>query len=496
MNDSNLLGKKRGPNLSEVNTSLYLPRKLFLMSQRRRFHFEISERKFFLRIFDVFWVLLTLYLAGLFFKFEYFTINSEFWVWTCVLVIYLSLFSSVFELYDLQKASKYDTVLKNVFLASSVTVLFFLLTPLLTPVLPNNRLQIIYFYLAIVLTMLLWRFAYIGFISSPRFYKRVLVIGDAFDMEIISDQLKRADPNYSVVGYLNTASQTNEKNSVSKNGIFHYSSENLTSIIRRHKIDEILISDIDSETERSDLNDQIFVLLRRGFPVRDFNQVYEEKTHRIPVQLIERNFYEFFRFSRSNDNTFYLFFHRLSDIVISVIGLILGAVLIPFIYFGNLLGNKGSLFYSQERVGQHGRIFKIIKFRTMEINAEINGAQWAQKNDVRVTRFGKFLRRSRLDEIPQFYNILKGEMSFIGPRPERPVFVKELSESIPFYDTRHFIKPGLTGWAQVMTDYADSHADSVEKLQYDLYYIKYRNIFLDITILTKTLSTIIFFRGQ
>lgn len=132
----------------------------------------------------------------------------------------------------------------------------------------------------------------------------------------------------------------------------------------------------------------------------------------------------------------------------------------------------------------------------MELNSEPNGAQWAQKNDARVTRFGKFLRRSRLDEFPQFYNILKGEMSFIGPRPERPVFVKELSESIPFYDTRHFIKPGLTGWAQVMTDYADSHADSLEKLQYDLYYIKYRNIFMDITILTKTLSTIIFFRGQ
>ena len=129
-------------------------------------------------------------------------------------------------------------------------------------------------------------------------------------------------------------------------------------------------------------------------------------------------------------------------------------------------------------------------------DAEPNGAQWAQKNDSRVTRFGKFLRRSRLDEIPQFYNILKGDMSLIGPRPERPYFVKELAEMIPFYDTRHVIKPGLTGWAQVMADYGDSHGDSLDKLQYDLYYIKHRNVFLDITILTKTLSTIIFFRGQ
>lgn len=495
MEDSKLLTKKQVPNLSEVNSSLYLPRKNFLMSRRRSIHFEISERKIFLRIFDVFWVLVTLYLTGVFFDLEYFTINSEVWVWTFMLVIYLTIFSTVFELYDLQKASKYDSVLKNVFLASSVTVLFFLLTPILTPVLPGNRLQIIYFFLAIVGSLLVWRFAYINFISSPRFYKRVLVIGDSFDMHLIADQMKKADPNYSVVSYLNTGSNKVGKHT-SDDGIVHYTSERLTTIIRRHKIDEILISDIDSETERAQLNDQIFVLLRRGFPVRDFNQVYEEKTHRIPVQLIERNFYEVFRFSRSNDNKFYLFFHRLSDVVISILGLLLGSVLIPVIYLGNLLGNRGNLFYKQERVGQHGQVFNIIKFRTMELNSEPNGAQWAQKNDVRVTRFGKFLRRSRLDEFPQFYNILKGEMSFIGPRPERPVFVKELSETIPFYDTRHFIKPGLTGWAQVMTDYADSHADSLEKLQYDLYYIKYRNIFMDITILTKTLSTIIFFRGQ
>ena len=495
MEEAELLTKNRRPDLSEVNSSLYLPRKFFRMSQRRRIHFEISERKIFLRIFDIFWVLTTLYFTGLFFHLDYFTINADFWVWTLMLTLYLTLFSSVFELYDLQKASRYETVLKNVFLASSVTVLVYLLTPILTPVLPNNRMQILYFYLAVVFALLVWRFAYIRFISSPRFYKRVLVIGDAFDMDKIADQLLRADPNYSVVSYLNTGSEQNREIK-SRKGISHYHSESITNIIRRHKIDEILINELDPENDSADLSEEIFVLLKRGFPVRDFNQVYEEKTHRIPVQKINRNFYEFFRFSRSNDNKFYQIFHRTADIIISVIGLVIGFILVPFIFLGNLVANRGSLFYKQERVGRNGEVFEIIKFRTMELNAEPNGAQWTTKNDSRVTRFGKFLRRSRLDEIPQFYNILKGEMSFIGPRPERPFFVKELSEAIPFYDTRHFIKPGLTGWAQVMTDYADSHADSLEKLQYDLYYIKYRNIFIDITILTKTLSTIIFFRGQ
>lgn len=132
----------------------------------------------------------------------------------------------------------------------------------------------------------------------------------------------------------------------------------------------------------------------------------------------------------------------------------------------------------------------------MVTDAEKNGAVWAQKNDIRVTRFGKFLRKSRLDEIPQFFNVLIGEMSLIGPRPERPVFVRELSEKIPFYETRHVVKPGLTGWAQVMGSYGSSEEHSLEKLQYDLYYIKHRSLFMDLSILLKTISTVIFYRGQ
>ncbi|MEG9328934.1 sugar transferase [Salinimicrobium catena] len=466
------------------------------MSRRRRMHLEISERKVFLRIFDLIWVFAALYLTSVFFSMNYYRISADFWIWTLVLGSYLMLFSTVFELYDLQKASRYEAVLKNVILTTSVTVLFFLLTPLLTPVLPDNRMQIVYFYLAIAVSMLLWRFTYISLISTRRFEKRVLIIGDSFNVDLISSQLQRADPYYNVIGYVNTAKEEEAANEHFKPGIYRYSAEDLTSIIRRHKVDEILISDIEPEAEISDLNEQIFVLLKRGFPIRDYSMVYEEKTHRIPVQHIERNFYKFFRFSSSNDNKFYLFFHRTADIFLSILGLIIGALLIPFIYLGNLIANPGPLFYKQKRVGKNGEVFDILKFRTMPCNAEPNGAQWTKKNDGRVTRFGKFLRRSRIDEFPQFYNIIKGEMSMIGPRPERPVFVEELSELIPYYDTRHFIKPGLTGWAQVMTDYADSHADSLEKLQYDLYYIKHRNVFLDITILVKTLSTIIFFRGQ
>jgi exopolysaccharide biosynthesis polyprenyl glycosylphosphotransferase len=491
------LTENKTSKLSGLNTFLYLPPKFFLMSRRRRIHLEISERKLFLRIFDLFWVLATLYLLGLFFNLDYYRISSGNWVWTLVLSVYLMLFSSIFEMYDLQKASEYDATFKNVFLTTSVTVLFYLLTPILTPVLPNNRMQIVFFYLAIAGSLLLWRFAYINLISTPRFYKRVLMIGDSFNVDLISSQLQRADPYYNIVGWVNTGKRVKEEGAHPYGpDIPMYKSENIAAVIRKQKVDEVLISDFDPKARSSDLKDQIFVLLKRGFPVKDYSVVYEEKTHRIPVQHIERNFYKFFRFSRSNDNKLYLFFHRLANIVMSIVGISIGVLLVPFIFFGNLIANPGPLFYKQKRVGKNGVNFDIFKFRTMPSNAEENGAQWTRKNDGRVSSFGKFLRRSRLDEFPQFYNILKGEMSLIGPRPERPVFVKVLSEYIPYYDTRHFIKPGLTGWAQVMTDYADSHSDSLEKLQYDLYYIKHRNVFLDFTILIKTLSTIIFFRGQ
>tara|TARA_R100001230_G_C5520817_1_gene58124 strand:+ start:98 stop:496 length:399 start_codon:yes stop_codon:yes gene_type:complete len=132
----------------------------------------------------------------------------------------------------------------------------------------------------------------------------------------------------------------------------------------------------------------------------------------------------------------------------------------------------------------------------MVVDAERDGAKFAEKKDVRITKFGRFLRRTRIDEIPQFINVIKGDMSVIGPRPERPVFVKELSEKIPFYEIRHLVKPGVTGWAQVNAKYGMTEEDALEKLQYDLYYIKHRSLFLDISIVIKTLSTIIFFRGQ
>lgn len=461
------------------------------MAKPSKIHFEISERKVLLRVLDLISVFIVLYGVGRLFEFDYFVISPERWEWLIVLAVYLTVFGTIFELYDLQKASKIDIVLKNILLTSSLTVLVYLLTPFYTPQLPGNRLQIIYFFLAIVIALYFWRLAYITLISSPRFYKRILLIGNSTNALLMINAIEKSDPNYKVIGFINTGKEFTEDI-----GTTRFTTEDIKRIIQENAISEIVVAGNFSKRLSLRLYTQLLDLLEKGFPIKEYTQVYEDLTYRVPVHHVEKDFYRYFPFSRSNQNKLYLFFHRAMDIVLSVLGMILGIVLLPVILIGNLIANRGPLFYFQERVGKNGKTFFIIKLRSMIIDAEKNGAVWASNNDQRVTAFGRFLRKSRIDEIPQFVNVLKGDMSIIGPRPERPVFVKELSEEIPFYEIRHIIKPGLTGWAQVKSNYAASKEDALEKLQYDLYYIKKRSVYLDLNILLKTFSTILFYRGH
>jgi lipopolysaccharide/colanic/teichoic acid biosynthesis glycosyltransferase len=270
----------------------------------------------------------------------------------------------------------------------------------------------------------------------------------------------------------------------------------LFAFVKEHAVFEIIIASKNPEKISNLLSRILIRLLESGNTIREYAKVYEYKTQRIPVQFISKDFYRFFPFSRSNSNQLYLWGMSLFEKLISILGLVFCAALIPFILIGNGIGNRGKLFYTQERVGINGRLFQIYKFRTMVSNAESGKAVFSNTRDKRVTSFGKFLRKTRIDEFPQFLNILIGDMAVIGPRPERPFFVKEISTIMPFYEIRHIIKPGLSGWAQVNYSYGESIEDSIVKLQYDLYYIKHRSIFLDINIMIKTLSTVLFYRGQ
>ncbi len=464
------------------------------MASKKGIHFEISERKVLLRILDIVMTFLGIYALCLLFSFDYLVLSSDNAIPLAVLAIYITIFGTVFELYDLQKASQLDVSFKNIVITSSIVITFYLLTPVLTPFLPERRQQILYFYLAIIISIFLGRFLYVTLIESPRFYKRVLIVGEVSNIESIIAALGVTDPNYKVVGFVN--SETVQEDSIKFKGLKEFNPENMLEVIQDYNISEVLVASFNAEAITAEVYHDLMTLLERGFKIREYTQVYEELLHRVPIQFVGKDFYKYFPFSRSNENKLYIFFHRMFDIIFSILGLITGIILIPFILIGNLIGNRGPLFYSQIRVGKNSQAFEIIKLRTMVVNAEEDGAKWAQKNDKRITKFGNFLRRSRLDEIPQFYNVLKGDMSIIGPRPERPFFVNELARIIPFYETRHIVKPGLTGWAQVKTRYGSSIDDSLTKLQYDLYYIKHRSIFLDFNIVIKTLSTILYYRGQ
>lgn len=193
---------------------------------------------------------------------------------------------------------------------------------------------------------------------------------------------------------------------------------------------------------------------------------------------------------------FYDVFKRATDLLFA---LIVSIVTLPILLVGALLvrlTSHGNAFYRQLRVGLHGRLFTIHKLRTMVDDAEAGGLQWAEKNDTRITPLGKFLRATRIDELPQLWNVLRGDMSLVGPRPERPEFVEQLEKEIPFYRARFAVRPGITGWAQVKHRYVNSVEDTKTKLEYDLFYIKNRSLWLDLVILGKTTKTVVTFRGQ
>lgn len=456
----------------------------------RSVHFEISERKILLRFFDVALSTLSLGLASYFFEFDYMNYNSpNVIIWFITFTFYFILFGEVFQLYNLHVSSNRFTVVRSLFLTTFVTTLFYFFTPYISPSLPENRIQIIYFFLLITIPVLIWRFLYTIILYTPRYFKNILLVSHSSKIESIVDLIENN-------GHYNISSYVSDKKVDVLKG-FNNIGEDIQKTVLGNKITEIIISPIGfSREEIISINKQMVLLFEEGVTIKSYESFYEEITDRLPKEYLNFDFYNNINMINVNDNMLYKLFHRLLDIIISFLGILILLCLIPIIFIINLFFNRGPLFYIQERVGEKGKPFKIYKLRTMIVDAEKDGAVWAIKNDKRITLFGRFLRNTRLDESPQFFNILKGDMSIIGPRPERPEFVKQLEEQIPYYGLRHVVKPGITGWAQVKFPYAGSVEEQEKKLRYDLYYIKEQGLFIDFKILIKTITTILFFRGQ
>ena len=251
--------------------------------------------------------------------------------------------------------------------------------------------------------------------------------------------------------------------------------------------------------EQSLSDEELQILMQKkmqGFAVLTITQFYEQILRKIPIDLVSL---KDLIFESGFELTSRMFLQRVKRVSDVALGLILFLLTWPLIIIFGLIHrfeSPGPIFYSQRRTGRHGEPFNIYKLRSMRTDAEINGAVWAQENDPRITKIGKIIRLTRIDELPQLWNVLKGDMSFIGPRPERPEFNTSLAEQIPFYDLRHSVRPGITGWAQVRYPYGASVEDAKEKLQYDLYYIKNYSLLLDLEILTKTVQVVFFGKGR
>jgi lipopolysaccharide/colanic/teichoic acid biosynthesis glycosyltransferase len=225
--------------------------------------------------------------------------------------------------------------------------------------------------------------------------------------------------------------------------------------------------------------------------------LYERLTGRLLVEHAGRDLDLIVPVPDSTLKHFFRAGKRIVDLIAGVCGLLVLALLAPFIALANAIWSPGPLFYRQLRVGKGGKPFYIYKLRSMIPAAEENcGAVWSSENDHRITPVGKLLRKSRLDEFPQFLNVLKGDMSLVGPRPERPEFIAELVKEVPFYQARHAVKPGVTGWAQVRYRYGCSLQDSLVKLEYDLYYIRHQGLYLELSILVKTLAVMLGLKGR
>ena len=261
--------------------------------------------------------------------------------------------------------------------------------------------------------------------------------------------------------------------------------ERYVDICRRKNVREIVV--LSGQLRRRDVMRRALKCLRLGCRVTDEVTFIEKTLHRVPVDRIGSDWFLFadLQMYRQEQATL----KRLIDVLVSIVGLALSLPLLPLVAVTIKLNSRGPVFYSQYRVGLNGSLFRLYKLRTMTTDAEPDHVLWSGKGDQRVTGVGRLLRKTRLDEMPQLWNILRGQMSMVGPRPERPEFVEQLSRIIPFYSQRHLIKPGLTGWAQTNYGYGSCIEDAVRKLEYDLYYMKHMSVELDLVILLRTTWT-------
>ncbi len=397
------------------------------------------------------------------------------------------------EIQDVHRAANWRKTLSGVGSSAAIGLFLYLIIYFASQN-PLPRFGVAAFLIFASLLTLLWRVLYIRIFTSAQFLRRVLLVGAGEAGKTLLSAVEALDPKpFEFVGIIDDNPQ--KLNSVTHGLKVVAASESLLEIVAEEKITDIIVAisgAMEGQTFQTLLDAQHLGVEIIRMPVS-----YEELLGRVPINILEadwllRSFIDQFRVNR-----FYRASKRLLDIIGGLVGVMILGLLLPFVGTATLLDSGRPIFYSQVRLGKGGQPFNIIKFRTMRQDAEEAGKPiLAREDDDRATRIGNLLRKTHLDEVPQVVNVLRGEMSLVGPRSERPGLVKNYLKQIPFYRARLLVKPGITGWAQVNYGYAGNLEETKIKLEYDLYYIKHRNLALDLITLLRTPGTVIGMRGQ
>lgn len=401
------------------------------------------------------------------------------------LTIVTLLFSYYFDLYEPQRISARWEIYFRLLLV--LGFLSFLLSAVVYffPTLDMAHYVLVLGLMFLTMGLLVWRSAYEWIIGQKVFRERVYVLGGGERARMIVDMLReRKDAGMEVVGYDTAPADKQERRDT-----FGQALESFRG--RTPRVNRVIVA---MEDRRGELPLRELLKLRfDGVLIEESGALLERLTGKLYLDGLRPSSFiysEGFRVKPSQQIA-----RRLVSTLTAAAGLLLFLPFLPIVALMVRLSSPGPIFFRQTRVGMGGRNFTVYKFRTMRTDAEATGAKWAMKDDPRATKIGSFMRKVRLDEVPQLWNVLRGDMGFVGPRPERPEFVPELSEKIPYFDLRHMIRPGLTGWAQVRYGYGSTLEQAREKLEYDLYYIKHMTLGLDLLIMFETIKTIVRRRG-
>ncbi len=424
--------------------------------------------------------------------------------WFLTLAVVWCAWAVFFDIYNLARAANAWNSVRASVTAGLITVLTYSLIPWLTPPL-GARAPLLLFILAVALGMAGWRSLYSLLFQQPWFKQRVLIVGAGRAGQALVNALQTSPEGDSsanpfreagcqIVGFIDDKPEFLGRQ-VAGVPVLGDRLE-LPDLAQTLAIDEIVLAITHRHTIDVGLFDAILRCREQGMRFTTMPVFYEQLLGRVPVEHIGQDLHLIMPIHETAGDRLTRGAKRCADVFGALVGLIVLAVSIPIIAIANRMASRGPLFYRQVRVGRGGRTFTCFKFRSMTPDAEKDtGAVWATKDDRRVTRVGRVLRSTRLDELPQVYNVLVGEMSLIGPRPERPEFVDTLAQTLPFYRARHAVRPGITGWAQVRHRYANTQEDARIKLEYDLFYVTHVSFWLDLSIALKTLAEIVRFRG-